>query len=103
MRMMITASIPTDKGNELVRAGKLGSTLEKVLGEIKPEAAYFVELDGQRTGVLFVDLKTESDLPRIAEPLFLALNAKISCRPAMTAADLAAASPHLEKARIAYQ
>lgn len=103
MRMMLTASIPTDKGNELVKNGTLGSTIQKIVEEMKPEAAYFVELDGCRTGVFFVDMKAESDLPRLAEPLFLGLNATISCRPAMSASDLAAALPHLEKARAAYK
>jgi hypothetical protein len=103
MRMMLTATIPLDKGNELVRKGALGSTIEKILGEIKPEAAYFVEWDGQRTGILFVDLQKESDLPRVAEPLFLGLNATITCRPAMVPADLATAAPHIEKAAAAYK
>ena len=45
----------------------------RILEEQKPEAAYFIAEGGTRTGLLFMDLAAASDIPRIAEPWFLAL------------------------------
>jgi hypothetical protein len=49
---------------------------------------------GQRTGILIVDSKDASDLPRIAEPWFLALNASIEAIPARLSEDLQKAGGH---------
>jgi hypothetical protein len=43
-------------------------------------------------------MKDASDLPRIAEPWFLALNASIEATPAMIAEDLQKAAPAIEQA-----
>ena len=42
---------------------------------------------------MIIDIAAESDIPQIAEPWFLALDAKLSFRPAMVPADLEAAGP----------
>lgn len=102
MRMMLKVSIPTEAGNAAVRKGTLGSTLERILGELKPEAAYFAEDNGQRTGYIFFDMQDSSQLPAIAEPFFLAFNAQITVRPAMSVQDLAKAGPGIEKAAKQY-
>jgi len=98
MRMLVQVSIPVETGNDLVRKGTLGTTLQKILGDLKPEAAYFAEVDGKRTGLIFLDLKDASDIPRVAEPFFLALNARIEVHPVMTPQDLAAAEPAIAAA-----
>jgi hypothetical protein len=98
MRMLLKMSIPVEAGNDAARKGKIGSTLERILSEIKPEAAYFAEDNGQRTGYIFFDMQESSQLPAIAEPFFLAFNAQITVRPAMTLQDLAKAGPSIEKA-----
>jgi len=98
MRMMLKVSIPVERGNDAIRKGTLGSTLEKILGELKPEAAYFAEDNGQRTGYIFFDMQESSQLTAIAEPFFLAFNAQLTVRPAMTLQDLAKGGPGIEKA-----
>lgn len=104
MRMMITASFPVETGNALVRNGTLGSTMQKILGELKPEAAYFVaSAEGERCGIFFLDMKDSSQIPAVAEPLFLALNARVTFTPVMNAQDLAAAAPALERAAKEYK
>lgn len=98
MRMLLKVSIPTETGNAAIRNGSLQSTIKTVLDELKPEAAYFAEDTGKRTGYIFFDMKESSQIPAIAEPWFLALNAEITLRPAMNMQDLAAAAPAMEKA-----
>jgi len=98
MRMMMKVSIPVETGNDVVRRGSLGSTIQKILAEMKPEAAYFAEDGGQRTGYIFFDMRDSSQLPAVAEPWFLALNASLTVRPAMTPEDLGNATPAIQRA-----
>jgi hypothetical protein len=45
--------------------------------DLQPEAAYFTDVDGARGGYLIVNMDDPSDLPAIAEPLFLGMGATI--------------------------
>lgn len=56
---------------------------------MKPEAVYFSERDGYRGAVLIVDVPEPSRIPVLAEPFFLAFDATVKFRVAMTAEDLA--------------
>ena len=68
------------------------------LDELKPEAAYFAEYDGQRAAFLFIHLDDASEIPAVAEPWFLAFNAVVEFQPAMSADDLFKAGPGIEQA-----
>ena len=102
MRMMMKVSIPVDTGNEAVANGTLGTTIQQILADMKPEAAYFAEDNGERTGYIFFDMQDSSDLAAVAEPWFLAFDANLTVRPAMTPEDLAKAGPAIERAVKAY-
>jgi len=78
----------------------LQSTIQKCLAELKAEAAYFTEDDGVRTGYIFFDMTDSSQLSAVAEPWFLAFNAR--ARPAMNLEDLMKAGPGIEKAVTAF-
>ena len=103
MRMLLRVSIPVEAGNAMAKAGTLGTTIEKILADLKPEAAYFFADDsGQRSGSMVFDLKDSSDIPTVAEPWFLAFNAQVSLRPVMNPQDLAKAVPAMSKAAKEY-
>ena len=97
--MLLRVSIPVEAGNAAAKAGTLGTTVEKILADLKPEAAYFFADDnGERSGSIVFDMKDASQIPAVAEPWFLAFNAKVTFRPVMNPQDLAAAGPSIEKA-----
>jgi len=103
MRMLLRVSIPVETGNAAAKAGTLGSTVEEIVAGLKPEAAYwFADDDGQRTGSIVFDMKDSSQIPAVAEPWFLAFNAKVSLRPIMNPQDLAKAGPAIGKAAKRY-
>ncbi len=99
MRMLLRVSIPVEGGNAAVKAGTLGPTIERLVTDLKPEAVYFfADDDGQRSGSIVFDLKDPSQIPAIAEPWFLAFNARVSLRPVMNLADLGAAAASIADA-----
>jgi len=103
MRMLLRVSIPVEAGNAAAKAGTLGTTVEKIVADLKPEAAYFfADDDGQRSCSIVFDMKDTSQIPAIAEPWFLAFNAKLSFRPVMNPQDLATAAPSITKAAQQY-
>ena len=98
MRFMVKARMDVEAANALASAGKLGSTIQSILEELKPEAAYFVADEGQRTAILVIDMEDPSQLPAVVEPWFLAFNADIEATPAMIAEDLEKAGPAIAQA-----
>lgn len=98
MRMLLKATMPVEMGNAAARNGTLGTKIQQILADLKPEAAYFTEDGGQRTAYIFFDMKESSQLPAVAEPWFLAFNASLTVRPAMTPQDLADGLPGIKSA-----
>lgn len=89
MRMIMLVDFPVEPFNTLVRNGTVGAKIQQALQDVKPEAVYFSERDGFRGAVLVVDVPEPSRIPALAEPFFLAFNASVKFRIAMTAEDLA--------------
>jgi hypothetical protein len=98
MRFLLKANIPAEAGNAAAKAGKLGATIQSILADVKPEAAYFTDDNGQRTGFIFLEMQDASQIPAIAEPWFLAFNASVEIHPVMVPDDLARAAGAIEKA-----
>jgi len=102
MRVMLKVSIPGAEGNTAAKKGILGKTIQEILGELKPEAAYFAEYGGKRTMFVFVNIEEPSQIPAVSEPFFLAFNAEVEFHPAMNADDLMKAGPAIERAAKKY-
>ena len=88
MRMMLRWTVPVERGNETIKDGSLAQTIESLLGELKPEAAYFWPENGERAGMMVFDMAEPTQIPQIAEPLFLNLEAAVEFVPVMNADDL---------------
>ncbi len=88
MRVMIKVTIPVERGNAAVSDGSIGKIMQSVMGALKPEAAYFLPMGGERAALIFCDLQDASQIPAAIEPLFIGLNASIEMTPAMNADDL---------------
>ena len=70
MRMMLTAAIPNEPFNSLVRAGTAGAIIQDILAQLKPEAAYFLEEHGTRCAVLIIDVADQSQIPSLRSRSF---------------------------------
>ncbi len=90
MRTMMKVSIPVEAGNAAIKDGSLPKIMQSVLERLKPEAAYFGTENGQRTAFIVFDFTDLTDMPTIAEPIFMGLNAGVTYIPVMNAADLRA-------------
>jgi hypothetical protein len=98
MRMLMKVTLPIAEGNAAVAEGTLGSTINSILSDLKPETVYFAEDNGARTAFIFLNIADSSQIPAIAEPWFLAFNAKVELRAAMNLEDLKNAGPGMESA-----
>jgi hypothetical protein len=98
MRMLMKVTMPNAEGNAAVVKGSLGSTIGSILADLKPEAVYFFEENGLRTGMIVFNLEKSSDIPAVAEPWFLAFNARVELHPTMTVEDLKSGMPGMESA-----
>ena len=96
MRFLMKVTMPIEQGNAAAKNGF--HALQEALAEIKPEAAYFTTDGGCRTAFLIVNMTDASEIPFLAEPFFLAMNASIEFHPVMTPEDLAKAGPAIEAA-----
>jgi hypothetical protein len=88
MHVLIQTKIPHEPFNTLVRDGSAGDKIKRILEDLKPEAIYFTEYNGQRGSIMIVDVKDSSEIPKYAEPWFLTFNADVEFHVAMTPEEL---------------
>ncbi len=88
MRTMLRWTIPVERGNDAIKDGTVMQIIESMLQELDPEAAYFFPEDGKRSGLIVFDMTDPSQIPQIAEPLFMSVNAAVEFLPVMNADDL---------------
>jgi hypothetical protein len=95
MRVMVKFTLPaSEETNVRVRDGSIAQTMETILANLQPEAAYFGPTDGKRGGYLILNMEGESELVTklIAklELFWLELGATIEVFPLSSVDDLRA-------------
>jgi hypothetical protein len=98
MRYILKVSFNVDAGNAALRDPKFGEKMKQFLTDVKAEAAYFTAVNGQRGCYIVLQMSDASQIPSIAEPLFLWLKADIEFIPVMTPEDLMKGAPGIESA-----
>ena len=88
MKVLLNVIVPHEPFNTLVKKGKAGEILGKIEKELQPEAVYFTEQNGKRSGIYIVNLSKASDIPKLAEPFFLNFNADCRIQVVKTPEDL---------------
>ncbi|MGW5781147.1 hypothetical protein [Streptomyces sp. NPDC003863] len=86
--MLLKVQMDTTASNEAIKQGKLLQLMESAMQELKPEAAYFTVDNGCRTAFIFFDLADPTLMPKISEPFFMEIGAKIHYSPVMNPEDL---------------
>jgi len=88
MRVLVRAMIPTAAGNKMVKDPNFLKSIKDYIEKFNCEAAYFTEVNGNRTMVFVLDLPSPDMIPAIAEPLFQGYEANVEIHPAMNLDDL---------------
>jgi hypothetical protein len=96
MRVMLTFTVQPEKGDDLIKDGSIGETIQSILEDINPEAVYFTTVEGTRRGIIVINVDEASQIPSMTEPLFLALGATMQMQPVMTPEDLDRASESMQ-------
>ena len=91
MRMLLKAQMDTPRVNQANREGTIQQTLQQVLDELQPEAAYFYPEDGRQTALIVFDMQDPSQIPPTVELFFQAGEASVYLTPVMNSEDLMSA------------
>jgi hypothetical protein len=78
---MLTFRIPPEEGNAGLKDGRFTPTLQSIMENLQPEAAYFGPVEGARGGYLVVNIDDAPEFCAYAEPLFLGLGATVQIAP----------------------
>ncbi len=88
MKMLTFIKIPHEPFNTLVKNGRAGEIIGRIIEELRPESIYFTEHHGTRGAVAVFEVEDSSRIPALAEPFFLNFNADCEFRIAMSPEDL---------------
>lgn len=84
LSMFLRVSIPVEEGNAALKAGTFDPGIERILADLKPEAAYFLADDhGNRSGSIVFDMKGPAGNSGSCQTVVFAFNAKVLLRPVM--------------------
>ena len=102
MRFMISARVPTQQTNALIKEGRFPQTFQSVMEDLQPETAYFTDVDGARGGYFVVNVDEPSELAFKTEPLLQGFGAEINIHPVWTPEDVQKAMPAFEQSAQKY-
>ncbi|MEI6888538.1 MAG: hypothetical protein ACOYM0_02540 [Bacteroidales bacterium] len=95
MKYIMKIRMSIEKGNQALKDPEFGHKMSSLLSDIKAEAAYFTTICGQRGAYVIINLNDASEIPAVAEPFYLWLDADIDFLPAIRPEDLAKAGPSI--------
>jgi hypothetical protein len=102
MRFMLTFRVPPEEGNAAMKDGSFIPAFQNVMEDLQPEAVYLADIEGARGGYLVVNMDDASQIPAIAEPLFLGVGATVQIHPVFTLDDMPRVTEAVEQARQKY-
>jgi hypothetical protein len=88
MRILFAITIPVEPFNTLARSGVAGEKFGAILEATKPESIYFTGNGSGRGAVVVYNAEDGSQIPALAEPWILTLNAHIDYSVAITPDEL---------------
>lgn len=88
MRFLIRTRIPTEPGNKMIQDPDFLKKLEDYMNKVKPEASYFMPIEGQRSCAFIVNAERNEQLPAMVEPLWQWMGANVDVIPVMNFDDL---------------
>jgi hypothetical protein len=88
MRFLIRTRIPTEAGNKMVQDPNFMKNLEEYMNKVKPEAAYFMPIEGHRSAAFVVNMESNDEIPAVVEPLFQWMGANVDVIPVMNFEEL---------------
>jgi hypothetical protein len=90
MRMFLKVLMDVEAANRAIKDGSLPKIVEGFIKAAKPEGLWFTAIDGKRCMIAVFDMASTAQIPPLAEPFFMGLNATFELSPAMDLADLQA-------------
>ena len=97
MRTLCTITMPAATANRALKDGLLPKLFEQTVAAVKPEAVYFTALHGERSAMFVFDMKSSSEMPSIAEPYYVQLDARVEFKPVMNPEELKAGLAGVQK------
>lgn len=88
MRMYLQVQMEVEAANAAIKGDSMAEIIRGFTEAAKPEGIWFTALNGKRTMVAIFDLASPADIPALAEPFFVGLNASFEISPAMNMDDL---------------
>ncbi len=102
MRVLVKVTIPTEAGNKMIKKPDFPDLMKGILARLKPEAAYYMSLGGQRCAMFFANMESSVQIPAVAEPLWLAMGADVEIVPVMNQDEFNQAGPSIAEAARKY-
>jgi hypothetical protein len=98
MKFLAKVTLSTEAGNALCRDKDMHRKMDAIMSDVRPESVYFGADSGNRTMFCIVNVDNGHDLPRVAEPFWLGLNATVDFTPVLTAEEFKKAGTVIESA-----
>lgn len=102
MRFLVKVTIPTEAGNKMIKKPDFPDLMKGILAALKPEAAYYMSLGGQRCCMFFTNIDNAAKIPAVAEPFWLAMGADVEIVPVMNQDEFNQAGPSIAEAARKY-